>query len=141
MNHTVAAPPQGRAGRGFVATAAIATVVAMAATTLVAGLAEAGGVDFEVADGAGPIPLSGFAVVTGVFSGVGVAIAAAYRRWSARPAERFVWTAGSLTVLSLVPPFLSDADSTATLALVALHLVAAVVMIPALTRSLRVRRG
>jgi hypothetical protein len=64
--------------------------------------------------------LSGFAVVTGFFSVVGIVIAVALRRWSARPAERFVWTAVSLTVSSLVPPLLSGANS----ALLGLHLVA-----------------
>ncbi|GIE99341.1 hypothetical protein Ari01nite_68060 [Paractinoplanes rishiriensis] len=47
-----------------------------------------------------------------------------------------MWTAVSLTVISLVPPFLSGADPAAKAALVGLHLVAAV-MIPVLTRSIR----
>jgi Family of unknown function (DUF6069) len=61
--------------------------------TLAAALARAIGVDFEVPDGAEMIPLSGFAVVTGFFSVVGVVIAVALLRWSARPTQRFVWTA------------------------------------------------
>ncbi|MFI9848271.1 DUF6069 family protein [Nonomuraea sp. NPDC051941] len=40
---------------------------------------------------------------TGFFSVVGVVIAVALFRWSARPAERFVWTAVSLTAISLIP--------------------------------------
>ena len=80
-------------------------------------------------------------MVTGFFSLVGVVIAAALLRWSARPAERFVWTAVSLTAISLVPPLLSGA-STATIAtLLGLHLVAAAVMIPTLARSLRAGTG
>ena len=82
--------------------------------------------------------MAGVAVVTGFFSLVGTVIAAALLRWSARPAERFVWTAVSLTVVSLVPPFLSGANTATTAALLGLHLVAATVMIPTLTRSLRV---
>ncbi len=77
--------------------------------------------------------------MTGVFSFVGVVIAVALRRWSARPAERYLQTAVTLTVISLVPPFLSGAVGAATAALVGLHLVAATVMIPALARSLTSR--
>jgi hypothetical protein len=120
---------------GFIATLAAATV----ATTLAAALAQAVGVDFEVPDGGETIPLSGFAVVTGFFSVVGIVIAVALLRWSARPAERFVWTAVSLTAISLVPPLLSGANTATTTALLGLHLVAATVMIPTLARSLRTR--
>jgi hypothetical protein len=77
--------------------------------------------------------------VTGLFSVVGIVIAAALLRWSARPAERFVLTAVSLTAISLVPPFLSEANTATTTALLGLHLVAATVMIPTLARSLRTR--
>ena len=49
-----------------------------------------------------------------------------------------MWTAVSLTAVSLVPPFLSGANAATTAALVGLHFVAAMVMIPALTRSLHV---
>jgi len=111
----------------------------MVATTLAAGLAQAVGVDFEVPDGGETIPLSGFAVVTGFFSVVGVVIAAALLRWSARPAQRFMQTAVSLTAISLVPPLLAGADTATITALLGLHLVAATVMIPALARSLRAR--
>ena len=120
------------AGTGF-----IATLAAMVVTTFVAALAQAVGVDFKVPDGGETIPLSGIAVVTGFFSVVGIVIAAALLRWSARPAERFVRTAVSLTAISLVPPFLSGADIGTTTALLGLHLVAATVMIPTLARSLR----
>lgn len=122
------------AGTGF-----IATLAAMVATTLAAALAQAVGVDFEVPDGGETIPLSGFAVVTGFFSVVGIVIAAALLRWSARPANRFVWTAVSLTAISLVPPLLSGASTATTTALFGLHLVAATVMIPTVARSLRTR--
>ncbi|MEU4531367.1 DUF6069 family protein [Micromonospora ureilytica] len=111
----------------------------MVTTTLAAALARAVGVDFEIPDGGETIPLSGFAVVTGFFSVVGVVIAVALLRWSARPAARFVWTAVALTALSLVPPLISGANAATSTALVGLHLVAAAVMIPVLARSLRTR--
>ncbi len=125
--------------RGLAVTGFIATLAAMVATTLAAALGKAVGVDFEIPEGGETIPLSGIAVVTGVFSAVGVVMAAALLRWSARPAERFVWTAGSLTAISLVPPLLSGADTATIAALIGLHLVAAAVMIPTLSRSLRTR--
>jgi hypothetical protein len=125
--------------RGLAVTGLIAALAAMMATTLAAALAQAVGVDFEVPDGGETIPLSGFAVVTGFFSVVGIGIAVALLRSSARPAERFVWTAVSLTAISLVPPLLSGANAATTAALLGLHLVAATVMIPTLARSLRTR--
>ncbi|MFA1539886.1 DUF6069 family protein [Actinomadura monticuli] len=145
-NDTVETPETGRAGRtgrfrGLAGIGLVAALAAMAAVTLAAALAKAAGVDFELPDGGGEtIPLPGFAVVTGFFSAVGIVIAAALLRWSARPAERFVWTAVSLTAISLVPPVLVGANTATVTALLGLHLVAAVVMIPALARGLRPRR-
>ena len=125
--------------RGLAVTGLIAMLAAMVATTLAAALAQAVGVDFEIPDGGETIPLSGFAVVAGFFSVVGIVIAVAILRWSARPAERFMWTAVSLTAISFVPPLLSGANIATTTALLGLHLVAAAVMIPTLARSLRTR--
>lgn len=122
------------AGTGFVA-----ALAATAATTLAAALAHFVGVDFEVPDGGETIPLAGFAVVTGFFSVVGIVIAVAFLRRSAHPARRFVRTAVSPTVASLVPPLLSGADTGTTTALLGLHLVPAAVMIPTLARGLRSR--
>ena len=146
MNDTrvVAGPASGKTShthrlRGLAGTGLIATLAAMVATTLAAALAQAVGVDFEVPDGGETIPLAGFAVVTGIFSVVGVVIAVALLRWSARPAKRFVWTTVSLTAISLVAPLLSGANTATTTALLGLHLVPAMVMIPTLARSLRTR--
>lgn len=123
--------------KGVIVTGLIATLVAMAVTIVLAALAQAIGVDFELPEGGESIPLSGFAVLTGLFSVVGIVLAAALRRWSARPAQRFVWTAVSLTAVSLVPPFTVDASTATATTLLALHIVAAAVMIPSLARSLR----
>lgn len=123
--------------RRLVGAGLVATVAAMVATTLAAAIAQAAGVDFEIPQGGESIPLPGFAVVTGVFSVVGVVIAVALLRWSARPAERFVLTTVSLTAVSLAPPLLSGASTATVVALIGLHLIAAAVMVPALARSLR----
>ena len=122
--------------RRLALTGCIATSTAVVVTTLAAALARSLGVDLEVSGGE-TIPVSGIAVVTGFFSAVGVVIAAAFLRWSARPAERFTWTAVSLTTISLVPPVLAGSDTATVLTLIGLHLVAATVMIPAVARSLR----
>ncbi|MEO3742364.1 DUF6069 family protein [Plantactinospora sp. B5E13] len=134
MNDTggVVAPASDRTSHrhrllGLVGTGLVAVFVATAATTLAAALARAIGVDFEIPDGGETIPLGGFAVVTGFFSVVGIVIAAALLRWSARPAERFVWTTVSLTAISMVPPFLSGANTATIVALLGLHLVPAAV--------------
>ena len=146
MNDTglVAGPASGQTShthrlRGLAGTGLLATVAAMLATTLAAALARAVGVDFEIPDGGETIPLPGFAVVSGFFSVVGIVIAVALLRWSARPAGRFVQTAVTLTAISFVPPLLSGADAATTAALVGLHLVPASVMIPTLAQSLRSR--
>jgi hypothetical protein len=136
------APATHRAGLGprlrrLAATGAVATFAAVVVTALAAALAQAGGVDFVVPEGGETIPLSGIAFVTGFFSVVGLVIAAVVLRWSTRPAELFVRTTVTLTAVSLVPPLLSGAEGATVAALMALHLVAAGVMIPALSRSLR----
>ena len=138
----VASPASGHAShthplRGLAGTGFIATLAAMLATTLAAVLAQAVGVEFVVSHGGELIPLSGIAVMTGFFSVVGVVMAAALLRWSTRPAELFVWTAVTLTAISFVPPLLSGATAATITALMGLHLVAATVMIPTLSRSLR----
>lgn len=126
--------------RGLVGTGLLAAVVAATATTLVSALARSVGVDFEIPDGGDVIPLSGVAVVTATFSVVGVVLALALLRWSAHPATRFLQTTLVLTAISLVPPFSSGANAATVTSLVAMHLVAAAVMIPTLTRALRARR-
>lgn len=125
--------------RRLAVTGLLATAAATVVTTMAAALAQAVGVDFAIPDGGETIPLPGFAVVTGFFSLVGVVIAAALLRWSARPDQRFVWTAVTLTVVSLVPPLISGAAAGTVAALLVLHLVPAAVMIPSLARALRPR--
>lgn len=135
----VAAPPSGARHpfRRLAGSGLLAVLGAVALTTAAAALARAVGVDLEVATE--PIPLSGDAFVTGVFSATGVVMALAFLRWSGRPHVWFVRTTVALTAVSLVPPVLVDADAATTVTLIGLHLVTAMVMIPALARVLRVR--
>ncbi|HET9422522.1 MAG TPA: DUF6069 family protein [Nocardioides sp.] len=122
--------------RGLVVTGVIATLLAMAAAAATGAIAKALGVDFELPDGGEAVPTFGFAVMTGICAAVGVLIAAGLRQWSPSPARTFLRTALTLTAISLVPPFLAEADAATVTGLVVIHLVAASVMIPALTRCL-----
>ncbi len=127
--------------RGLAVTGLLAVVAAVVVTTVAAALAVAAGVDLEVPAGGATIPLSGVALVTGLFSAVGVALALALLRWSDRPARRFVQTTVTLTVVSLVPPLVSGAAPATTAVLVGLHLLPAAVMVTTLARGLRGRSG
>lgn len=122
--------------RGLVLPGLAAAVAAALVTMLVAGALKAIGVDYEMPDGGESIPLTGFAVLTFVFSAVGIGLAAAFRRWSWRPRTRFVQVTVSLTAVSLVPPFLYDANAGTVAALVVLHLTAAAIAIPLIARGL-----
>jgi hypothetical protein len=113
-----------------------AAIAAALGTMLVAAVLRAFGADYYVVDGEKPIPLTGFAITTFGFSFVGLGLAAALRRWSRRPRTRFVQVNVFLTALSLVPPFINDADAGTAAALVVLHLTAAAIAIPLIARRL-----
>lgn len=136
-----AALTEGRTSRGsgrLVGTGVVVTVAAATATALAAAAASAAGVSFEV-QGGEVVPVSGIAVVTAACSLVGVVLAAALRRWSARPATRFLQVTVALTALSMLPP-LAWGDRVATAAtLCGLHLLAAAVVVPPLLRRLSPR--
>ena len=122
--------------RGLLASGVLAGLGAAVATTLGAALARAAGVDLVVRGGEA-VPVAGVGVVTALCSLVGVALAAALLRWSARPAEGFVRATVALTAVSLAPPVLWGSTSATSATLVVLHLVAAAVVVPALARRLR----
>ena len=107
-------------------------VVAAAVVTAVAGLLHAAGVSFEI-DGE-TIPLLGFAQLTFVGAVVGGFLLAGLNRWSAAPRRRFLQVAVALTALSCVPSVTMPDDVATTVALVALHLLAAAIIVPVLLR-------
>lgn len=118
-----------------------ATVAAAAATTGVAAVAQALGVEFVALNDPKhiPIPLLGFANLTVAFSLIGVALAAILARTARHPRRAFVVTTLVLLALSFIPD-LTDvlavwAPST-KVALVLTHLVAAAIVIPTLARRL-----
>jgi hypothetical protein len=115
-------------------TGAVATVAAAAATALVATVGQAVGISTAVSGA--PIPTSGFAVLTAIFSVVGLVIATALRRFARRPRTAWIRTTIALTALSFVPDVLADAAVTTKVLLVLTHIVAAVIVIPAVARRL-----
>lgn len=116
--------------RGLAAAAAAAVT-----TTTLAAIASAAGVSFADKTGAS-IPIAGFAMLTAVFSLIGVGLAAVLARTVRRPRTIFVRTTVVLTALSLVPDLVSGFGVTSAVSLMALHLIAAAIVIPALASRL-----
>lgn len=119
--------------------AATAGVAAAAVTAAIAAVAHAAGVPLTL-DGE-PIPPSGFAVMTLVCTAIGFGIAVAMRRWARRPQRTFVRAAVALTALSFLPDLLVPAASADTrITLMATHVVAAAIVIPAIAARLNPSR-
>ncbi|MGY1763955.1 DUF6069 family protein [Geodermatophilus sp. SYSU D00779] len=128
-----------RRGTGSVVGAGLAaTTVAALATTTVAAAGSAAGISLDVSGA--PIPVSGFAVLTAVFSLVGVVLAAALARRARRPRSTFVRTTVVLTALSLVPDVVADATIDTRVLLMVTPLVAAAIVVPAVARRLPTHR-
>jgi hypothetical protein len=111
-----------------------AVVAAAVATTAVAAAGDLAGISLAV--GGAPIPVPGFAVLTVVFSMVGLVLALVLARSVRRPRLVFVRTTVVLTALSLVPDVLADAATATKLLLMLTHVVAAAIVIPVIARRL-----
>lgn len=116
-----------------------ASAGAAVATAALAALASAAGVSFAGPDGSS-IPLMGFAQLTVVFSLVGVVMAGVMARVARTPRRTFVRTTVALTVLSFVPDATFGFDTVSAVTLMALHTVAAVIVVPVLARRLAASR-
>ena len=128
--HTPAVPTVG----SLLLTGAAATVTAAAATALVAAAGQAVGIGTAVSGM--PIPPCGFAVMTVMFSVLGLVIATALRRFARHPRTAWLRTTVALTVLSFVPDVLADAAVSTKVLLMVTHVVAAAIVIPAVARRL-----
>lgn len=113
----------------------VAAVAAAAVTTVLAVVAKATGVTFADSTGAG-IPIAGFAELTLVFSMIGTGVAAMMARRARRPRSTFVRTAVALTGLSYLPDLVSGFSAGSAATLIALHTVAALIVVPALAGRL-----
>jgi amino acid transporter len=116
-----------------------ASLVASVATTVLAAFASAAGVSFADSTGAS-IPLAGFAQLTLIFSLVGVGMAAVMARRARRPRSTFVRTAVALTLLSFVPDLTFGFDAGSAVTLIALHTVAAAIVVPTVAGRLSTTR-
>lgn len=128
------APAPARNVGSLLLTGSAAIVAAAVATALVAAAGQAVGISTAVSGA--PIPPSGFAVMTVIFSVFGLVIAAALRRFSRQPRTAWLRTTVALTVLSFVPDLLADAAVATKVLLMLAHVVAAAIVIPALARRL-----
>jgi hypothetical protein len=108
---------------------------AAAATTAVAAAIHAAGVPLEVSDG--PIPLAAFAQLTFFGAVLGAFMLVAFNRLSSAPRRRLLQTTTVLTAASCVPSVTLAPAVTTKVALVAMHLLAAAIVVPALARHAR----
>lgn len=120
-----------------------ATVGATIATTAIAVLSSRAGVSFvDPAHPEMPIPPLGFAMLTAVFSLIGVGLAVILARTARHPRSTFIKTTVALLALSIVPDFVAipglspDFDTATSFTLAGLHLVAAAIVIPVLAGRL-----
>ncbi|MFG1603832.1 DUF6069 family protein [Actinoplanes sp. NPDC049265] len=112
----------------------LAALGASVATSAIAAAGHAAGISLDVAGA--PIPVTGFATLTAIFSVAGLVLAAGLARFARRPRVAFVRTTVVLTALSLVPDVLADAASGTKVLLMVTHLVAAAIVIPVVARRL-----
>jgi peptidoglycan/LPS O-acetylase OafA/YrhL len=113
-------------------TTVVAGLGAAAVVTAAAAALHATGVSFEV-DGE-MIPLLGFAQMTFLGAVIGGVMLAVLNRRSAQPARRFLQATVALTALSCIPSVAWPDDAATKLSLVALHVVAAIIVVPLLAR-------
>lgn len=112
----------------------VAALAAAVANCLVAAVARA--VDVPLTIEGEQIPIPGFAVATLLCSAAGLLLAAGLKRWAPGPRVAFTWAAVALTALSFVPSLGADTGTATKVVLVATHLVAAAIVVPAIVRSL-----
>jgi peptidoglycan/LPS O-acetylase OafA/YrhL len=129
---TVTDPYAGRRASSLRRTTVVAGLVAAAVVTAIAAAAHAVGVSFEIEGEM--IPLAGFAQMTFLGAVIGGVILAVQNRRSRSAHRRFLQTTAALTALSCVPSVAWPDDTATKLSLVALHVLAAAIVVPALVR-------
>ncbi|MFI1732182.1 DUF6069 family protein [Streptomyces acidicola] len=119
----------------------LATLAGAVVTEAFALVARAAGVPMDAAspgaEEAAEIPVGGFAGGVVFWSVAGIILAVALARWARQPARTFTVTTVALTALSLAGPAVAPHTATSTQIVLAVsHVVAAAVIIPALTQRL-----
>ncbi len=110
----------------------VSGAIAAVAVTAAALAADAAGVPFAIEGET--IPLAGFTQMTAVGAVLGGLLAAACNRFATRPRRTFVALAAVLTALSCIPSVAMPPDAATIIVLVALHVLAAAIIVPALAR-------
>ena len=82
------------------------------------------------------IPVIGFAQLTFVAAIVGTVMAVVMSHRASRPRHTFLATTLALTALSIVPDVLADAQNATRLTLALTHVIAAAIVIPAISSRL-----
>ena len=113
-------------------TTVVVGLAGAAVTTAAAAVAHAAGVSFEIEGEM--IPLLGFAQMTFLGAVLGGVILAVLNRRSESPRRRFLQTTAVLTALSCVPSVAWPDDAASKVVLVALHVLAAAIIVPVLAR-------
>jgi hypothetical protein len=126
---TQPAPPTRPATRGLVRAGALAGVVAAVAMTVVATVASAADVPLQVDGEAIPIPAFTWWTLLAAALSIGLARLLGESR-------RFVLVTTVLVGLSLIPAIAAPDDTATSVVLVACHLLAAALIVPALSRRL-----
>jgi peptidoglycan/LPS O-acetylase OafA/YrhL len=112
-------------------TTASAGAIAAAVTTAGAAVLRAAGVPLAVH---GEIPLASFAQLTFIGAVLSGVLLAVLNRRNSAPRQRFVRISAGLTALSCILPVAFAETTASKITLVALHLVAAAIIIPVLAR-------
>ena len=115
-------------------TGVVAGLTASVATVAVAAAAKA--IDIPIEVGGKAIPLLGFAQLTFVGALIGTILAVVLSYRASRPRRTFLVTTVALTLLSVVPDVLADAHTATRFTLALTHVVAAAIVIPALSSRL-----
>ena len=115
--------------RRLVQAGAVVGAIAAVCTTVVAAVARAADVTFEI--DAKAIPITAFAWWTIIGAALGVGLARLLRE-----RRRFVAVTTVAAGLSLVPAIAAPDDSATRAVLVGIHLIAAAIIIPTLSRQL-----
>lgn len=142
---TTTAPDAATSGRRRMwAIGAAAGVISSLVVLAVVAIAEAAGVPMEVAENATKppehIPLAGYGMVILGSTLIGLLLATAFGRWTARPRLVFVITALALTAVSFAFPATTTATTATKVVLEITHVIPAALIIAAIATHLPSRR-
>ena len=121
-------------GRPWLRATVRSGIAAAVAVSTFAAVAHGAGVSFRV--GGETIPVAGFAQLTLFGAILGGVLAKVLDRRSTSPHRRFLQVTMLLTAVSCVPSVVLPEDTASKLALIATHLIAAAIVVPALYRKI-----